>query len=359
MGWKMNLKISTAIRAFGVVICLGFVAIAAMSSFALMRLEVSGPVYHQISNSSGLLEDIEPSPLYLVEAYLDANLAVQDAQHLGLYSAKLAKLHQRYTDRLDYWRKASLPAGLKKELLVTSDSYAQKFWQAIDGQLLPAIASGDQESIQSSMESLGQIFNADKATIQDIVAKANKFNDDTQKMAASEVRLAHYVMMAVTAIAVLLVLIGLFVMSSQVLKPINQMVTSMKRLAQGDYQTPVPFADRSNEIGGMAQAVQVFKDAGLEKQRLEEAARLGAAQAEAARARHEAEREAAAQQQQFVVESVATGLEKLSGGDLLFRLTDAFSSEYEKLRGDFNAAMETLQQTMQAIAANAQGVRSG
>ena len=57
--------------------------------------------------------------------------------------------------------------------------------------------------------------------------------------------------------------------------------------------------------------------------------------------------------------SVATGLEKLSGGDLLFRLSEAFSSDYEKLRGDFNAAMETLQETMQAIATNTQGVRSG
>jgi methyl-accepting chemotaxis protein len=43
----------------------------------------------------------------------------------------------------------------------------------------------------------------------------------------------------------------------------------------------------------------------------------------------------------------------------LFRLTNAFSSDYEKLRGDFNAAMETLQVTMQSIATNTQGVRSG
>ena len=57
--------------------------------------------------------------------------------------------------------------------------------------------------------------------------------------------------------------------------------------------------------------------------------------------------------------SVATGLEKLSSGDLLFRLTTAFGGDYEKLRADFNAAMEKLQETMQAIATNTQGVRSG
>ena len=57
--------------------------------------------------------------------------------------------------------------------------------------------------------------------------------------------------------------------------------------------------------------------------------------------------------------AVASGLEKLSSGDLLFRLTTDFGGDYEKLRGDFNAAMERLQETMQAIATNTQGVRSG
>jgi methyl-accepting chemotaxis protein len=56
---------------------------------------------------------------------------------------------------------------------------------------------------------------------------------------------------------------------------------------------------------------------------------------------------------------VAAGLEKLSSGDLLFRLTTDFGGDYEKLRTDFNAAMEQLQETMQAIATNTQGVRSG
>ena len=68
--------------------------------------------------------------------------------------------------------------------------------------------------------------------------------------------------------------------------------------------------------------------------------RRSAQAAEAERQRKEAERAAAAKQQEFVVHSVATGLEKLSSGDLLFRLTTVFGGDYEKLRSDFNAAME-------------------
>jgi methyl-accepting chemotaxis protein len=165
---------------------------------------------------------------------------------------------------------------------------------------------------------------------------------------------------ALILIGLVAVLIGgFFAIRAWVVTPIKGLQSAMGKLAGGNLQANVAGGERKDEIGGMARAVQVFKDMGLEKLQLEEEAREVAARAEAERDRHEAERAAVAAQQQFVVDSVAAGLEKLSGGDLLFRLTEAFSTDYEKLRGDFNAAMNKLQVTMQAIAANTQGVRGG
>jgi methyl-accepting chemotaxis protein len=156
------------------------------------------------------------------------------------------------------------------------------------------------------------------------------------------------------------VMIGaFFAIRAWVIAPVNGLQATMNKLANGDLQAKVIGIDRKDEIGGMARVVQVFKDAGIEKQRLEAEAQAQRAAAEQERQRTEAERAAAAKQQEFVVHSVATGLEKLSSGDLLFRLTTDFGGDYEKLRADFNAAMGKLQQTMQAIAANTQGVRSG
>jgi methyl-accepting chemotaxis protein len=133
----------------------------------------------------------------------------------------------------------------------------------------------------------------------------------------------------------------------------------MERLAGGDLTVAVTGGDRKDEVGSMAKTVQVFKDAGLEKVRLEKEAADQRAAAEVERARNEAERAAAAQQQAFVVESVATGLSTLASGDLVFRLSTPFAPEYEKLRGDFNDAMTKLQDTMKVIAANTQGIRGG
>jgi methyl-accepting chemotaxis protein len=152
---------------------------------------------------------------------------------------------------------------------------------------------------------------------------------------------------------------GFFAIRAWVITPVKGLQGVMGRLAGGDLNARVDGVERGDEIGGMARAVQVFKDAGLEKLRLEAEAKALQARADAEREQAEAERAEAAKRLAFVVSSLADALEKLSKGDLVLRLSTPFSAEYEKLRTDFNAAMETLQQTMKAIAANTHGVRSG
>jgi methyl-accepting chemotaxis protein len=157
---------------------------------------------------------------------------------------------------------------------------------------------------------------------------------------------------------VLVALTGYFGMGLWVVKPLAALRAAMERLARGDFGIALDTA-RHDEVGAMARSVQVFLDAAREKERLEDAAAATARLVEAERERGEAAREAAAAAQALVVESVADGLERLSQGDLLYRLTMVFAPEYEKLRMDFNQAMETLEQTIKGIAANTHGVRAG
>jgi methyl-accepting chemotaxis protein len=158
---------------------------------------------------------------------------------------------------------------------------------------------------------------------------------------------------------ILVIGIGIFTVRAWITNPIDALMKTMSRLSSGDFTAEVADAARRDEIGGMSRSVQIFKESGLERLRLEAEAEAARHRAAEDRARADAEREAAAKQQALVVDSLAAGLEKLSDGDLLFRLGTPFSREYEKLRSDFNQAMDKLQETMRAIASNAQGVRSG
>ena len=84
----------------------------------------------------------------------------------------------------------------------------------------------------------------------------------------------------------LLVILGIRLIFGRVItRPLTGMTEAMRHLAGGDKTIEVPAQDRADEIGDMAKAVLVFRDAAVENARLER---------EAAEHRAEAERSATA-----------------------------------------------------------------
>jgi methyl-accepting chemotaxis protein len=152
---------------------------------------------------------------------------------------------------------------------------------------------------------------------------------------------------------------GFFAIRAWVVGPVKGLSAVMERLASGDFAARVEGEGRRDELGGMARAVQVFKDAGLEKQRLEAEAETKRTQSEQERLEAEKLKAKIAKEQAQVVTSIGKGLERLSSGDLTFQLSEAFAPEYDKLRTDFNAALSELQQTMKTVIGRTHGLNSG
>jgi methyl-accepting chemotaxis protein len=169
-----------------------------------------------------------------------------------------------------------------------------------------------------------------------------KENTDTSARLSAQVALGIKLVIGSGLVGIVLVGgLGLWLSRRMIAKPLADMTERMKALAGGDLQVEVMGRDRRDEIGDMAGAVQVFKDAGIEKQRLE------GLTSEAAR------------QQARIVEALGAGMSRLSAGDLTYQITEAFPADYEKLRADFNGAMGQLQDAMKVIVINAEGMTSG
>jgi methyl-accepting chemotaxis protein len=148
-----------------------------------------------------------------------------------------------------------------------------------------------------------------------------------------------------------------FVFKRAICDPYVSTVVRMEGLAAGDLTSPIGFTAHADCVGRMTKAMFTFRDNAVANLQAEADA------VDAVRRNEEARRlaeDAAIQQQIALVSgSIGAGLEHLASGDLTFRLNDALPKAYEQLRGDFNAAMETLQQTMKTIAANVQGISGG
>ena len=200
-------------------------------------------------------------------------------------------------------------------------------------------------------------------TVQQYIDAATRYMD---ALNSTEHRLADDFMATVRAVAaearwgfwtLLAVALGLLAITGAVVwfvvlsitRPVGQLVDTMKTLADGRHDIEVPGTDRGDELGHMARAVLVFRDAAVEKERLESQSADAQKAAEVERQRNEAARAAAAAQVKHVVDALGEGLEQLAKGALGYRITTEFADEYKKVQSDFNAAISQLQETIGSI----------
>ena len=67
----------------------------------------------------------------------------------------------------------------------------------------------------------------------------------------------------------LLIIGGLFfLLGRSIVSPINAMTLAMRKISQGDTSTSIPALERADEVGAMAQSVQVFKDNMIDAERM-------------------------------------------------------------------------------------------
>ena len=136
----------------------------------------------------------------------------------------------------------------------------------------------------------------------------------------------------------------------RVVRPLQQMQGAMMKLAGGDLSIVVPGLERKDEIGAMANSVVVFRDAAVEKVRLEGQTAEQRREVEEERRRNAETQAKAAEEQAAAVEALAAGLAQVSNGDLTVRLSDGFTDTYRQIRDDFNAMIERLRATIRSIA---------
>ncbi len=111
-----------------------------------------------------------------------------------------------------------------------------------------------------------------------------------ERIAAKETAM---LMQAVLAL-VLVTVLGIAIVQS-LSKPINRLISTMGDLGEGNLEAEVPYTDFDKEIGRFARALEGFRDALVDRQRMEAEAR----EAESQRKEREAQRELEKQQEQI------------------------------------------------------------
>jgi methyl-accepting chemotaxis protein len=141
-------------------------------------------------------------------------------------------------------------AGLKGELVTLINSYADTFEKMAKARL-------DVKANQATME---KQYDEALPLLAELVESSNKSFNAAIAEQTSIMSTASTVMVVGSLLIVALTIGLLIVVSRAIVRPINAMTDAMKTLAGGDKTIAIPGTDYTNEIGAMADAVQVFKD---------------------------------------------------------------------------------------------------
>jgi methyl-accepting chemotaxis protein len=279
------------------------------------------------------------------------------------YSDRVRKHRASLKATLEELRKleANSPEDLK--LVEEAEAAADTWWRDIveAGELLAADpATHDQAVAMVSSDGVADTKIGPLETALETLQKREdaRLAERTARMEAAAAQLKAALAIGLAA-AALLGLVAWFSLTRAIAVPAKGLTAAMRKLAGGDNTVDIPATDRGDEIGQMAKAVLTFKEAAIEKIRLEGEARRQRETAEAERSSRLAAEAATAREQALVVSALAGGLEHMAEGDLTFRITHDFPGEYGKLKADFNAAMGQLQNAMTGVVQSVLAIRNG
>jgi methyl-accepting chemotaxis protein len=345
----VRFTIGRAVALFGVVVTAGCIAILLANMTAISQLKVGGPIYRNIVLGKDMIADILPPPEYVIEAYLEATLTLNDPSSVGARKERLAQLRKDYDLRHDYWIDEDFEPAIKNQLIENSHVEVMKFWKAVEQDFLPAVERGDMDAAHKAYAELAAAYTAHRAVVDKIVADTTQFNIEAEATAASSETFFTITVWTVGGVVLALIIGGVAAIGMGVTRPVTRMTAVMKELASGHLDIQIPSAGRKDEIGSMAQAVEVF--------------RRNAVEAERMRIQQEEDRRLSEAEKQEALEAMAQTVEQETrkAVDAVSKLTQQMSANADHMATSAAAVSENSQTVATAsehALSNAQTVAS-
>ena len=158
---------------------------------------------------------------------------------------------------------------------------------------------------------------------------------------------------------VVLLAIGCSLVSRKIFAPLSHLKAATERLGAGEMETDIPGMKRADELGALARTIDGLRRGAVEKERVEQQARETERSASVERENASMRQEETMSHQARVVSDIGAGLNRLAEGDLTARIETAFPPAYEKLRSDFNRALEAIETAIGSIAEVSGSIETG
>jgi methyl-accepting chemotaxis protein len=228
-------------------------------------------------------------------------------------------------------------------------------------ELMRIVGEKDQNALEAFVSTkLYPAIDPISEDISKLVDLQIRVGNEEYAKAAADARWNKNLLITFSGLALVISFVALSVIFRGVSRPLKLITGRMTDIAGGDLSVDIPFANKTDEIGAIAKALEVFRKAGLHNLELEKQAAQNRLRAE--RERIEVQRKAeedAAERLRIATAGLAAGLRQLASGDLTIVLNEPFSSEFEQLRHDFNASVRQLGAALLQVSSSVVTIDSG
>ena len=346
VGRKLAVAFGTVLAA---IVVMGVIVV--FNILALERADEARALENKINRSLSAAE----FRLSRVENSYRGYLLTQDPYYMERLDSHRAKFNAALAEA-----RADLPAN-RQEAIDKALQGADLWYENVVQVGKAMIAEG---RLAEAEQMVGQTGVADKfiAPVEGAIDESKAANDSaletSRKAQASAARAALIAMVVGLAGALFVAVAAGLAATRAIVRPTFSMVGYMQKLMIGDTSIQVAGADRKDEFGKMAQAIVAFRDAALDKVRVEQEALAHRSMSEQERAANEAEKARIAEEDRVALTALAEGLAAMSNGDLTHRFTVEVAPRSQQLKTDFNAAIAQLQQALSLVLGNG-GVEVG
>jgi methyl-accepting chemotaxis protein len=213
--------------------------------------------------------------------------------------------------------------------------------------LKPPLEQVAQLSVQGHQSQANQLFQneivRDAEAMQQTLETTTNYNiSEAKRHTAKTVDEAKAAIQRSTVAGAAGLILGLFILSlfgRRVTSPLSKLEKAMEAMAQGQLDIEIPGSGKRDELGRIARALDEIK--------------LSIAR----RAVTDGNLQLAVQQQ--VTGALEQALLALKSGELTHRIGEEFPGKYQRLRDDFNAMIEALEDQIREVAAASTTVRAG
>ena len=280
---------------------------------------------------------------------LETSLLRQNSQFRGFLVTADATYLKSYNEAHDEYD--SISAKLERELtdpaqkgaLLRSREATLEWREKWGDRLINRVSAGAREAAQEEVRGAGKAVLTSAAVLPlrdirsaqvDLIKRNSARQDEAIANATTALMVGGAALIGVAVVLAVM-------LSKLIASPIARLTATMGELATGNNDIKVPDSGRGDELGAMARAVLVFRDAAV------------------AKAAADAEKTGSDAMVQMVVATLGTSFEALSNRDLTTRIEADYSGVYAVLKKNYNGALESVFSTVRQVSEGARNIKAG